>query len=176
MFTSRAEYRLLLRHDNADRRLTPLGRRIGLVGDRAWDRLQAKEKAIAEVMEYLRTHRHGPDSLERWLRRTEVEWTDLCAWVPALAAMKLAADIVEQVVLELKYSGYIDRQAAQVERFHRLESRPIPASFDYDAIPQLRFEAREKLSRIRPLNVGQASRISGIHAADLAVILMYLKN
>ena len=83
-------------------------------------------------------------------------------------------DAIEQVVLEAKYAGYIDRQAAQVERFHRLESRPIPASFDYAALPQLRFEAREKLGRIRPTSLGQASRISGICPADLAVLLTYL--
>jgi len=80
------------------------------------------------------------------------------------------------VVLEAKYSGYIERQAAQVERFHRLEGRPIPATFDYQAIPQLRIEAREKLSSIKPANLGQASRISGIHPADLAVLLVYLDS
>ena len=83
-------------------------------------------------------------------------------------------DALEQVVLEAKYAGYIDRQAAQVERFQRLESRPIPPHFDYAAVPQLRAEAREKLSRIRPANLGQASRISGISPADLAVLLIYL--
>jgi tRNA uridine 5-carboxymethylaminomethyl modification enzyme len=83
-------------------------------------------------------------------------------------------DVVEQVVLETKYAGYIDRQAAQVERFHRLESKPIPAHFDYAAVPQLRAEAKEKFNRIRPSSIGQASRISGICPADLAVLLIYL--
>src|SRR5262249_33073541 len=119
-------------------------------------------------------HRRGQDTLERWLRRTEMEWGQLCEMEPALREWDVTPDVVEQVVLETKYAGYIDRQAAQVERFQRLESRPIPAHFSYDGLPQLRREAREKLGRIRPANLGQASRISGICPADLAVVLMYL--
>jgi tRNA uridine 5-carboxymethylaminomethyl modification enzyme len=175
MFTSRAEYRLLLRHDNADRRLTPLGRRVGLVKDHAWDRLQRKEAAIRQLTDYLRGHRFQGDTLETWLRRTEVEWSQVVEMDPGVRALETPADALEQVILEAKYSGYIDRQAAQVERFQKLEGRPIPAHFDYSAVPQLRAEAREKLSRIRPVNLGQASRISGICPADLAVLLIYLE-
>jgi tRNA uridine 5-carboxymethylaminomethyl modification enzyme len=172
MFTSRAEYRLLLRHDNADRRLTPLGRRAGLVKDDAWQRLQKKEEGIAALQTRLREGKHDGVALERWLKRTEVPWEQLVGWQPELALF--APHVIEQVVLEAKYCGYIDRQAAQVERFQRLESKSIPAHFDYGAVPQLRCEAKEKLTRIRPNSIGQASRISGISPADLAVLLLYL--
>jgi len=174
MFTSRAEYRLLLRHDNADRRLTPLGRRVGLVNEDDWTRYQRKEQAIAGLTDYLQTHRHQGDSLETWLRRTEVTWEQLTAMHPALNELPVPAAAREQVVLEAKYAGYIGRQAAQVERFQKMEARPIPASFDYAAVPQLRAEAREKLARVRPTSLGQAGRISGITPADLAVLLFYL--
>lgn len=176
MFTSRAEYRLLLRHDNADRRLTPLGRRVGLVGDEAWERLRRKEEAIAGLTQVLRTRRHGQNTLESWLRRTDMDWGRLCELEPTLREWNSQTAAVEQVVLETKYAGYVNRQAAQVERFHRLESRPIPATFDFDAVPQLRREAKEKLTRIRPTSMGQASRISGISPADIAVLLIYLEG
>jgi tRNA uridine 5-carboxymethylaminomethyl modification enzyme len=172
MFTSRAEYRLLLRHDNADRRLTPIGRRIGLVSDEDWNRFQKKVEGIESLGRMLRQFKHDGDSLEKWLRRTETTWDQIQAWEPELA--RFAPDVIEQVNLEAKYAGYIDRQAAQIERFQRMESRPIPAHFDYAGVPQLRAEAREKLSRIRPASLGQAGRISGICPADLAVLLIYL--
>jgi tRNA uridine 5-carboxymethylaminomethyl modification enzyme len=174
MFTSRAEYRLLLRHDNADRRLTPLGRRVGLVDDDAWRRLESKQQGIETLTALLRGRRYQSDSLEKWLKRTEVSWEQICEMCPECRSWNSLGEIRDQVVLEAKYSGYIDRQAAQVERFQRMESRPIPGTFDYDAIPQLRAEAKEKLGRIRPASVGQAGRISGVSPADLAVLLMYL--
>ncbi|HVK11674.1 MAG TPA: tRNA uridine-5-carboxymethylaminomethyl(34) synthesis enzyme MnmG [Gemmataceae bacterium] len=174
MFTSRAEYRLLLRHDNADRRLTRIGHAAGSVPTADWERYQRKEMAIAGLFAYLRSHRHSGDTLERWLRRTDTDWETLAAMYPPLNDWAGRADAVEQVVLECKYAGYIGRQADQVERFRKMEDRPIPAGFDYAAVTQLRFEAREKLARIRPANIGQAGRVSGITPADLAVLLLCL--
>ncbi len=175
MFTSRAEYRLLLRHDNADRRLTRVGRRVGSVSDAEWDRFDRKEQGIAALQEELQKTRSEGDSLATWLRRTGVEWMNLCARHPTLRMWDAQPDVVEQVVLEAKYSGYIDRQSLEVERFQRQENRRIPAHFDYSAVPQLRQEAREKLSRVRPSSLGQAGRISGITPADLAMLLLYLE-
>jgi tRNA uridine 5-carboxymethylaminomethyl modification enzyme len=174
MFTSRAEYRLLLRHDNADRRLTPLARRAGLIRNDAWERLVRKERAISEITAHLSRVHKDQETLEKLLRRPDVTWSSLCDLDPTLRRWNAAPDAIEQVVLETKYAGYIERQAVQVERFQRLESRPIPRHFDYQGLPQLRAEAKEKLARIRPANLGQASRISGISPADIAVVMMYL--
>ncbi len=176
MFTSRAEYRLLLRHDNADRRLTPLGRRIGLVSDADWNRLQFKERGIQSLIGDLRTYKHEGETLETWLRRTEIRYEQLLEWSKEFKqdAAWFSDAVIEQVLLEMKYAGYIERQAAQVERFQRMEGKPIPVTFDYHAIPQLRHEAKEKLHTIRPASLGQATRISGITPADLAVLALYL--
>jgi tRNA uridine 5-carboxymethylaminomethyl modification enzyme len=175
MFTSRAEYRLLLRHDNADRRLSPLAQRVGSVSKDAWERLQTKEAGIAALQQELEQHKSDGDTLMTWLRRTQTEWQEIVARRPELAAWNDKPDVVEQVVLEAKYNGYIALQARDVERFKKLENKRIPEHFDYDGVPQLRIEARQKLGRIRPVNVGQASRVSGITPADLAVLLFYLE-
>ena len=121
----------------------------------------------------LQENKHEGDTLEKWLKRTETTWGDIETWSPSFR--NFTNDVIEQVVLEAKYAGYIDRQAAQVERFQRLEGKSIPATFDFHAIPQLRQEAKEKLHAIRPASLGQASRVSGITPADLAVLLFYLK-
>jgi tRNA uridine 5-carboxymethylaminomethyl modification enzyme len=175
MFTSRAEYRLVLRHDNADRRLSPRGRRVGSVADAAWDRLQEKEQGIAALQQVLQSTRSDGDLLATWLRRTGVEWVDLCDRHPPLQEWNTRPAVVEQVVVEAKYAGYVDRQAAEVERFKRGEGKRIPETFDYTSVPQLRPEAREKLARVRPTSLGQAGRVSGITPADLAVLLFYLE-
>jgi tRNA uridine 5-carboxymethylaminomethyl modification enzyme len=174
MFTSLAEYRLHLRHDNADRRLMPIGREAGLVSDAAWRRLQAKEAQIARATEVLRTVRLGGRTLEELLRRPETTWNSLAAESPALVALDLSAEAREQVVIETKYAGYLDRQRTQIERARRMEDRPIPADLDYAAVPHLRAEAREKLSRIRPRSIGQAGRVAGIGPSDLAILLIHL--
>ena len=172
MFTSRAEFRLLLRQDNADRRLTPLGRQVGLVGDDRWQRLQQKEAEIARVLALLEEHKAGDVSLLKLLRRPETVWLDLAAQHGALT--DVSAEVAEQVVNDVKYAGYIARQETEVSRLRRLAEKRIPQEFDYSALLQLRTEAREKFAKVRPISLAQASRISGITPADVAVLLVHL--
>ncbi len=174
MFTSRAEHRLLLRQDNADRRLTPIGWRIGLVRREDWERLQRKEEQIRRLQQFLESHRLEGVPLNQLLRRPEIDWDYLLARCPELATIEAEPAAVEQVVIETKYAGYIERQKAQVERLRQQEGRRIPPSLDYDTVPHLRFEAREKLKRIRPRTLGQAARIPGITPADIAVLMLRL--
>jgi tRNA uridine 5-carboxymethylaminomethyl modification enzyme len=174
MFTSRAEYRLLLRHDNADRRLTALGRQVGLVDDERWQRLQAKEQEIATALQILQSERSEDVTLEQLLRRPEVSWKDIVARTPQLGAVSREAAI--QIEYDVKYAGYISRQEQQVERQKRMADKRIPEHFDYTLVRHLRTEAREKLLRIRPVTLAQAGRISGITPADLALVLAYLEG
>jgi tRNA uridine 5-carboxymethylaminomethyl modification enzyme len=174
MFTSRAEYRLLLRQDNADRRLTPLGHRLGLVESARWQRLAAKEAEISQAFEALADVRHENVSLEKLLRRPETTWQDIVNWAPPLAAISPAAS--EQVVFDVKYSGYVERQDVEIARQQRLQDKRIPSDFDFSRINQLRAEAREKLVRVQPRDLAQASRISGITPADMALLLIHLSG
>jgi len=182
MFTSRAEYRLLLRSDNADVRLTPIGRSIGLVDDARWNRFNAKRAAVTAFEDWTRRVRHNGRSYFEWLKRANTEeaaaidwhrWKDECPQA-AGASDALLNEAIAAVRIEAKYGGYIDRQDREIERFRRMESRRIPEGFDYAALPQLRHEAREKLTAIAPRSLGQAQRISGISPADIAVIMIYL--
>ncbi len=174
MFTSRAEYRLLLRQDNADRRLTPLGRRIGLVDDERWLQLERHEADIQRATGQIEKLRHQGKTLEEWLRRSEITWNDLVEMAPELGELDITRRAAEQVQIETKYAGYIRRQAADIQKQQKVEKLRIPETLDFAAIPNLRSEAREKLSRVRPQNMGQAGRISGITPADLAIVLIYL--
>ncbi len=174
MFTSRAEYRLLLRQDNADRRLTPIGQQVGLVDRPRWLRLLEKEQAISRIRQLLDSRRQEGVTLTKILRRPDVTWNDLVPLAAQLA--EVATDVADQVAIDVKYAGYIDRQLQQVTRQQRLASKRIPDNFDYLKLVHLRNETRQKLARVRPRNVDQASRISGITPADIALLLTYLEH
>jgi tRNA uridine 5-carboxymethylaminomethyl modification enzyme len=176
MFTSRAEYRLLLRHDNADRRLTPLGWRLGCVSSDRWRALQEHEAHIARAQDYLSSHFYQGATLEQVLRRPETTWTDLTGLDAELNALCVAPRAAEQVALEAKYSGYIRRQQSHIDRQEQVSAIAIPETFDYYAVPQLRAEAKQKFSRIQPRNLGQAGRISGITPADIAILTLYVRE
>jgi tRNA uridine 5-carboxymethylaminomethyl modification enzyme len=174
MFTSRAEFRLSLRHDNADRRLTPLAAPLGLIDESRLQRFQTKESEIARLLSLLGEQRYSDSTLLKMLRRPEVAWDDLAAHQPELASVP--REVAHQVECDAKYAGYVARQDVEVARLKRLEQKRIPTTFDFAALTQLRMEAREKLGRVRPVSLAQASRISGITPADLAILLVHLSR
>lgn len=175
MFTSRAEYRMLLRQDNADRRLTPLGIEIGTVSEARRRRFEQYEDEVRRATESVTRLRHEGKSLEEWMRRPEISWCDLERMAPDLAALRYSDRCREHVQIEAKYAGYIRRQEAEIARLQKVDGVRIPDSFNFAGIPQLRHEARQKLGRLQPTTVGQASRVSGITPSDIAVLMMYLK-
>ena len=172
MFTSRAEYRLLLRQDNADLRLTPLGQRLGLVDARRWAATQEKIAQLAQAQTFAETERLDGVRLSQWLRRPEVT----AATLPETLRSRFPQEIWSLLETDLKYEGYIRRQQAQVERARAGETRPLPADLDYALVPELRAEARQKLLQIRPATFGQAGRISGITPSDLALLEIWLRK
>jgi tRNA uridine 5-carboxymethylaminomethyl modification enzyme len=171
MFTSRAEYRLLLRQDNADSRLSQLGYDIGLLPKRNYDKFEKKRVAIASELERLHKTREGTDSLSQLLKRPEITYRTLPKRNP-----DLSEEVSLQVEIAIKYAGYIERQQLEIEKLRNFEDKRIPATFDYALVPSLRSEARQKLSKIRPTTLGQASRISGVSPADVSILMVWLKR
>ncbi len=194
MMTSRAEYRLLLRQDNADMRLTEKGYRIGLAGEQRYQRTMKKEESILREMERLQHTVLPPsDKNESWLKekgsspiqsglslynllkRPELHYSDI-AGLEDQETGKVSAEVGKQVEIQVKYQGYIQKQKRQVEQFQKMERNGIPDPMDYRLIPGLRLEARQKLQAQQPVNIGQASRISGVSPADVSVLMIYLEK
>ena len=197
MMTSRAEYRLLLRQDNADQRLTEKGYEVGLISQERYDRLKEKERLIESEIERLKnayvgtsekvqellefyesTPLNSGSSLAELIRRPELSYeavADIDVTRPKLPE-DLAEEVIGQVDISLKYDGYIQRQKRQVEQFKKMENKKIPEDMDYDAVNSLRIEAVQKLKEYRPVSIGQAARISGVSPADISVLLVYLSG
>jgi len=171
MFTSRAEFRLILRQDNADLRLSKLGFEVGLLPKPNYERVQKKADAIAKELTRLASTRCGSATFLQILRRPEVRYADLPS-----RDERLSAEVIKQVEIEVKYSGYIARQEHEIERLRGLEGEVLPGDLDYEVIPNLRSEARQKLAKIRPTTVGQAARISGVSPADVGVLTIWLRR
>ncbi|MBH0168768.1 MAG: tRNA uridine-5-carboxymethylaminomethyl(34) synthesis enzyme MnmG [Bacillota bacterium] len=193
LLTSRAEYRLLLRHDNADLRLTKKGHEIGLIPEDRYERFEEKKALIAQEIDRLEhvsikpseivqqvlaesqsTPLKEPMSAASLLKRPEITYPVIHKLVPAETA--LPETVMEQVEIQVKYAGYIDKQLAQVEKMRKMENKKLPVDLDYMAINGLATEAKQKLHEVRPLSVGQASRVSGVNPADISILLIYLEQ
>lgn len=194
LLTSRAEYRLILRHDNADMRLTPMGREIGLVDDERWSRFEIKKNQFDSEMKRLDSIKLKPvketnakvaelgfkpltDALtaKEFMRRPEVSYQDVVQFIGP-AAEDLDEKIIELIETEIKYEGYISKALDQVDKMKRMEEKRIPANIDWDDIDSIATEARQKFKKINPETIGQASRISGVNPADISILMVYLEG
>jgi tRNA uridine 5-carboxymethylaminomethyl modification enzyme len=171
MFTSRAEYRLLLRQDNADMRLSEIGHGTGLLPKHNYKILQAKKQSVENELNRLSKTTYGNNFLAKILSRPEISYKDLPS-----RDETLSDEIVQQVEIAVKYAGYIDRQELEVRKFKKLEDKSIPDTFDFSTVPSLRLEARQKFAKIRPTTIGQAARISGVSPADISILMVWLKR
>jgi len=193
LLTSRAEYRLLLRHDNADLRLTPIGYKIGLIPEERYQRFLKKKEEIEAEIERLHSTKVRPEPFVQEILR-EVGTVELVNSIPLADLLRrpeityehikridppdhtLSPEVEEQVEIQIKYSGYIEKQLQQIEKQRKMENKRLSETLDYDAIPGLATEAKQKLKMIRPLTIGQASRISGVNPADISILLVYLEQ
>jgi tRNA uridine 5-carboxymethylaminomethyl modification enzyme len=171
MFTSRAEYRLLLRQDNADMRLSEIGHKIGLLPERQFHKFSAKKQDVEKELNRLNKTTYNNSCLVKILSRPEISYKDLPS-----RDETLSDEIVQQVEIAVKYAGYIDRQELEVQKFKKLEDKSIPDTFDFSTVPSLRLEARQKFAKIRPTTIGQAARISGVSPADISILMVWLKR
>jgi tRNA uridine 5-carboxymethylaminomethyl modification enzyme len=169
MFTSRAEFRLHLRIDNADERLTPLGRRCGLVTDERWELFCRKQEQKQRLRQCLDRHRHG-----QWLKRPEARIEEIRPWVREVLGGEPERGLLTTVETEIKYNGYIAQQLRQIERMRDAARRCIPAEFKFQAIPGISREVGDKLERVRPETLAQAARIPGVTPAAIAILDVYL--
>jgi tRNA uridine 5-carboxymethylaminomethyl modification enzyme len=171
MFTSRAEYRLLLRQDNADHRLSSIGHEVGLLSRQRYDQFLQREHAVAQELVRLETTRHEGQTLAKLLKRPEMSYPTLPG-----RCDRLPREVTQQVEAIIKYAGYVERQEIEVSRFVDMETREIPEWLDFERIPGLRTESRQKLHQIRPRTLGQAGRISGISPADLSLVMVWIRR
>lgn len=193
MFTSRAEYRTLLRQDNADLRLTEKGYAIGLASQERYENMLIKRDGVAELTEAIRATKVKPEEINRWLasknsaqlrekgsfytllKRPEIDQEDVKELLKIIPDMPgVGEEIIEQTVIEIKYEDYLNREKQNADKLDKWESLSINPTFDYDRLKALSFEGKEKLKRLRPATIGQASRISGVSPSDVSILLVYM--